>query len=77
MRIDGLGLLEVGERSRYVALVVEVLRDYLAARFAEAPLSLTSVEVVHALRAQPTVPLERLALLLSEADLVKVSPDGP
>ena len=71
VRIEGLGLLEVGERSRYIALVTEVLRDYLAARFSEAPLSLTSIEVVHALRSQPTLPLERAALFLNEADLIK------
>ena len=35
-RIEALGLLEAGERGRYVTLMIEVLRDYLAARYAEA-----------------------------------------
>jgi hypothetical protein len=70
-RIEGLGLLEAGERGRFVALVVEVLRDYLAARLPDAALSLTSAELVRALRARPEVPAQRLASLLYEADLVK------
>ena len=37
-RIEALGLVDAGERGRYVALIVEVLRDYLAARYAKAPL---------------------------------------
>src|SRR5215216_4062541 len=44
-RIEALGLLDAGERGRYVTLMVEVLRDYLAARYAEAALSLTSTEL--------------------------------
>jgi hypothetical protein len=31
-RLDRMGLVEAGERGRHVALAVEVLRDYLAAR---------------------------------------------
>ncbi|HEU4564916.1 MAG TPA: hypothetical protein VFS05_09725 [Gemmatimonadaceae bacterium] len=70
-RIEGLGLLEAGERGRFVALVVEVLRGYLAARFPAAALSLTSTELIRAMRAHPEVPAQRLAALLYEADLVK------
>ena len=70
-RVDRLGLLEAGERGRYVALVVEVLRDYLARRVPEAAVSLTSSELVAALRTSPAVPVPRLAPLLAEADLVK------
>ena len=70
-RVDRLGLLEAGERGRYVALIVEVLRDYLARRVPDAAVSLTSTELVAALRASATVPLARLAPLLAEADLVK------
>ena len=33
-RIEALGLLDAGERGRYVALMIDVLRDYLAARYA-------------------------------------------
>jgi hypothetical protein len=71
-RIEALGLLEAGERGRYVTLMVEVLRDYLAARYAEAAaLSFTSTELQHATRALPHVPQERLTRLLTDADLIK------
>ena len=45
-----LRLLDAGERGRYVALMIEVLRDYLAARYAAASLSLTSTELQRAVR---------------------------
>ena len=70
-RVEALGLLEAGERGRFVALMVEVLRDYLARRTPEAPASLTSNELLRALRLNPDVPVERLAAVLSESDLVK------
>lgn len=70
-RIEALGLVEAGERGRYVALMVEVLRDYLALRVPEARASLTTVELLFALRQAQVVPNARLAALLGEADLVK------
>jgi hypothetical protein len=70
-RIEALALLEAGERGRYVTLVVEVLRDYLAARYAAATLSLTSTELTRTARELPHVPQDRLARLLTEADLIK------
>lgn len=70
-RIDGLGLIEAGERGRHVALTVEVLRDYLAARYAQASLSLTSTELSRSVRELPNVPGDRLTRLLTEADLIK------
>jgi hypothetical protein len=70
-RVESLGLLEAGERSRYVALVVDVLREYIADRFAEAPLSLTSTELLSATRGAATLPHDRLMRILNEADLVK------
>jgi hypothetical protein len=70
-RIDALGLLEAGERGRYVALNVEVLRDYLARRIPEALRSLTSTELLAAVRARREIPLQRLAPLLTETDLIK------
>ena len=70
-RVEALGLIDAGERGRYVALVVEVLRDYLAARYAKAPLSLTSTEVLGALRGERAVPNDRLMRVLNEADLIK------
>ena len=70
-RIEALGLLDAGERGRYVTLMIEVLRDYLAARYAEAMLSLTSSELQRTLRDVPHVPQDRLTRLLTEADLIK------
>jgi len=70
-RIEGLGLLDAGERGRYVTLIVEVLRDYLAARYTEADLSLTSTELQHTVRTMPHVPSDRLTRLLTDADLIK------
>lgn len=70
-RVAALGLVEAGERGRYVSLSIEVLRDYLRARFPLASLSLTTGEVLDELRDAPTVPHARLAALLDEADQVK------
>lgn len=70
-RVEALRLLEAGERGRYVALIIEILRDYLAARHAQASLSLTSTELTRSLRELPTIPAERLTRLLTEADLIK------
>lgn len=70
-RIDQLALLEAGERGRYVALHIDVLREYLAARIPEAALSLTSTELLTALRADAPVPLPRLVPVLAAADFIK------
>ena len=70
-RIESLGLVDAGERGRHVALMVDVLRDYLALRLPEARASLTSSELAAALRETGGVPHVRLATLLDEADLVK------
>ena len=70
-RIERLGLIDAGERGRYVALVTQVVRDYLAGRIATASLSLTTMELVEALRADARVPLDRLKGVLEESDQVK------
>jgi hypothetical protein len=70
-RIDTLALLEAGERGRYVALHIDVLREYLAARIPEAARSLTSTELLAALRADAPVPLPPLVPVLAAADLIK------
>lgn len=70
-RIDALRLLDAGERGRFVALNVEVLRDYLAARLEMAPRSFTSTELLRALAERHTLVTERLAPVLTEADLIK------
>jgi hypothetical protein len=69
--IEKLGLLDAGERGRYVALYVEVMRDYLAARLPLASRSHTSTELLDALRQERSAPIDRLAALLAEADLIK------
>jgi hypothetical protein len=70
-RVERMGLLEAGERGRFVALMVEVLRDYLALRLPGAAPSLTSTELVRFLRSRSDLPVQRLAAVLTEADLVK------
>jgi hypothetical protein len=70
-RIEALGLLEAGERGRFVALMVEVLRDYLAARVSTAHPSLTSTELIAVMRSASTVPTDRLAPVLGESDMIK------
>jgi len=70
-RIEALHLIEAGERGRYVTLMVEVLRDYLAARYAAASLSQTTTELQRAVRDLSFVPQDRLIRVLTEADLIK------
>lgn len=70
-RIEGLGLVDAGERSRHVALVVDVLREYIADRFTDAPLALTSTELLGATQHARTLPHDRLMRILNEADLIK------
>jgi hypothetical protein len=70
-RVERLGLVEAGERGRYVALMVEVLRGYLARRIPDAHPALTTNELLIAVRDHRTVPVNRLALVLADADLVK------
>jgi hypothetical protein len=70
-RVERMGLLEAGERGRFVALMVEVLRDYLALRLPGAAPSLTSTELIRFLRSRSDLPVQRLAAILNDADLVK------
>jgi hypothetical protein len=70
-RVDALGLLDAGERGRYVALVTEVLRAYLARRVPAATIGLTNGELLQALRTDPRIPHERLAAVLRDSDMVK------
>ena len=71
-RVERLGLVEAGERGRYVALMVEVLRN-VSRRDAipDAHPSLTTNELLIAVRDNRFVPVNRLALVLADADLVK------
>lgn len=70
-RIERLGLVDAGERTRYVTLVVDVLREYIADRVSGAPLSMTSTELLTVTQHAPTLPHDRLLRILNEADLVK------
>jgi len=70
-RIEALGLVDAGERGRYVTLMVEVLRDYLSARYPEASLSLTSTELEKSVAHVSHIPQDRLARALTDADLIK------
>ena len=70
-RIEALGLLEAGERGRYVTLMIEVLRDYLAARYEQAALSLTSTELQRSVSGVVVLPHDRLTRVLTDADLIK------
>ena len=75
-RLQRLALTEVGERGRAVALAVEILRTYLAARVPDAKLSRTSAELLAAVGDDPRVPRERLATLLGDADIIKFAHRG-
>jgi hypothetical protein len=70
-RIDRLGLLAAGERARHAALVVEVVREYLSRVVPFARTSLTSSELLAAVREERGIPVNALASVLVEVDLVK------
>jgi hypothetical protein len=70
-RIEALGLLDAGERVRHVSLMVEVLRDYLAAVVNGASTSQTSSELTAAMRRAGVGASARTGALLTEVDLVK------
>lgn len=70
-RVEAMGLVAAGERGLHVALMTETLRDFLAAVEPRALASLTTSELLAALRGSPRIPVQRLAALLTEVDLVK------
>lgn len=70
-RVEGLNLLAAGERARHVTLMVEVLRDYLAATVTGASVAQTSNELATAIRRSGLGTYARCAALLAEVDLVK------
>lgn len=70
-RVEAIGLLAAGERTRHVALMIEVLRDYLAAVVPGASVSQTSTELATAIRRAGLGAYARSAALLAEVDLVK------
>jgi len=70
-RVERLGLVEAGERGRYVALMVEILRTFLSRSIPDAHPSFTTNELLITVRDNRFVPVNRLALVLADADLVK------
>jgi len=70
-RVEAIGLLAAGERARYVTLMVEVLRDYLAVTVPGASIAQTSSELATTMRRDGIGSYVRCAALLSEVDLVK------
>jgi hypothetical protein len=70
-RVERLRLVEAGEPGRHAALMVDVVRRYLADRIASAPLALTSRELLDAVRGVPTVAHDRLQQLLAAVEPIK------
>lgn len=70
-RLERLRLVDAGEPGRHAALMTDVARRYLAARFPEGSLANTSRELLDALRGIPTVPHERLSRLFAAVDPIK------
>jgi hypothetical protein len=70
-RIEAIELLAAGERARYVTLMIEVLRDYVAAVVSGASTAQTSNEMASAMRKAGIGSYARSAALLSEVDLIK------
>ena len=70
-RVEKLRLVDAGEPGRHAALMTDVARRYLAARFTQASLANTSGELLAAVRGVPTVPHHRLQRLLAAVDPVK------
>ncbi|WP_156798951.1 hypothetical protein [Gemmatimonas aurantiaca] len=70
-RLDRLALAEAGESGRYVALAVDILRLFVAARLPDVELSQTSAELLVAAIDDPRVPRDRLISLLADADGIK------
>jgi hypothetical protein len=70
-RLERLRLVDAGEPGRHAALMTDVTRRYLAARFPQGSLANTSRELREALRGMPTVPHERLGRLFAAVDPIK------
>jgi hypothetical protein len=70
-RIEALGLVGAGEFGQHASLHADVVRVYLARVIPQAPRSLTTSELLHALRGEERVSPSRLQRLLHEVDLIK------
>ncbi len=70
-RLESGSLGAVGEPAREVAIATEIVRDFLAARYAGAEVSLTTAELLALLPLRSTDVRHALGELLAFADLVK------
>jgi hypothetical protein len=70
-RIEALGLVGAGEFGQHASLHADVVRTYLARVMPKARTSLTTSELLHALRGEDRVSTARLQRLLHDVDLVK------
>lgn len=70
-RVEALELVASGERGLHVALMADVVRDFLARILPAAAPSLTSSELLLQLRGETRLPLSRLTRFLQDVDLVK------
>lgn len=70
-RVEAMELVASGERGLHVALMAEVVRDFLARVLPAAAPSLTSSELLMRLRGESRLPLSRLTRFLQDVDLVK------
>jgi hypothetical protein len=70
-RLDRLALADAGERGRYVALAIDVVRTYLTRRNPRAVLSLTSVELIEVVADDERMPHDRLISLMADGDGIK------
>lgn len=70
-RVEALELVASGERGLHVALMADVVRDFLARILPAAAPSLTSSELLLQLRGDARLPLARLTRFLQDVDLVK------
>jgi hypothetical protein len=70
-RLERLRLVDAGEAGRHAALMTDVARRYLAARFPQGSLANTSRELQESLRGVPTIPHDRLARLFAAVDPIK------
>ena len=69
-KVEGRRLIETGEPEEYVAAMVDVTREYLAARIAGVRRSDTTTELLKAMQPRQGIEVE-LPQLLERADLVK------
>jgi hypothetical protein len=70
-RIEALGLVGAGEFGQHASLHADVVRTYLSRVMPKARTSLTTSELLHALRGEDRVSTARLQRLLHDVDLVK------